>query len=125
MSLPTGRESRPDDSQLLPSILGRKHLQVPLSFTKRISSKQPNMCFGSSNKDPQWWGYLDDGKGWTARPKSEYMTSPDYNRDLRRQLRQEKKDAAAARLATVREQNKARAGMPAGLSAQPPQYTEK
>ncbi|KAF4967248.1 hypothetical protein FSARC_5160 [Fusarium sarcochroum] len=35
--------------------------------------------------DPYWWGYLDDGKGWTARPKSQYMSDPSYNKKLRRQ----------------------------------------
>ncbi len=49
------------------------------------------MCFGSGDKDPQWWGYLDDGKGWTARPKSQYMASPDYNKDLRRAQREQRK----------------------------------
>lgn len=52
----------------------------------------------SMSGDYQMWGYLDDGKGWTARPKSEYMTSPDYNKELRHQLRAERKTAAAERL---------------------------
>jgi len=45
----------------------------------------------SMKGDYLMWGYLDDGKGWTARPKSEYMTSPDYNRELRHQMRAERK----------------------------------
>lgn len=51
------------------------------------------MCFGSKDKDydPYWWGYIDDGQGWTARRKSEYMKTPEYNKELRRQLRQERK----------------------------------
>lgn len=50
------------------------------------------MCFGSSkNEDPYWWGYIDDGQGWTARRKSEYMKSPDYNKDLPRQMRRDRK----------------------------------
>jgi len=47
--------------------------------------------FMGTKDDPLWWGYLDDDKGWTARPKSEYMKSPEYNSELRHQLKQEKK----------------------------------
>ncbi|KAF6829383.1 hypothetical protein CMUS01_08172 [Colletotrichum musicola] len=43
----------------------------------------------SKTGDPLWWGYIDDGKGWTARPRSEYMKTPAYNSDLRRQMKQE------------------------------------
>ncbi|KAK0377064.1 hypothetical protein CLIM01_05597 [Colletotrichum limetticola] len=43
----------------------------------------------SKSSDPYWWGYIDDGKGWTARPKSEYMKTPAYNKQLRRQMKQE------------------------------------
>ena len=52
------------------------------------------MCFGSSKdkEDPYWWGYIDDGQGWTTRHKSEYMKTPEYNKDLRRQMRQERKE---------------------------------
>lgn len=50
------------------------------------------MCFGSSkDEDPYWWGYIDDGQGWTARRKSEYMKTPEYNKELRRQLREQRK----------------------------------
>lgn len=50
------------------------------------------MCFGSSkDTDPYWWGYIDDGQGWTARRKSEYMKTPEYNPEIRRQLRQQRK----------------------------------
>ncbi|KAF9879521.1 hypothetical protein CkaCkLH20_03064 [Colletotrichum karsti] len=42
----------------------------------------------SKSGDPQQWGYIDDGKGWTARPRSEYMKTPAYNKQLRRQMRQ-------------------------------------
>ncbi|KAF5027407.1 hypothetical protein F66182_484 [Fusarium sp. NRRL 66182] len=48
--------------------------------------------FSTESGDPYWWGYLDDGKGWTARPKAEYMADPSYNKDLRRQLRQQKRE---------------------------------
>ena len=42
------------------------------------------MCFGGDSKDdPYWWGYIDDGQGWTARRKSEYMKTPAYNKELR------------------------------------------
>jgi len=51
------------------------------------------MCFGSKDSDPYWWGYIDDGQGWTARRKSEYMKTPEYNSQLRHQLRREKKEA--------------------------------
>ena len=42
------------------------------------------MCFGGDTKnknDPLWWGYIDDGK--TARPKSEFIMTPAYNKHLR------------------------------------------
>ncbi len=47
------------------------------------------MCFGgeykNSSSDPLWYGYIDDGKGWNARPKSEYMKTPMYNSEHRGQ----------------------------------------
>ncbi|THC96270.1 hypothetical protein EYZ11_004263 [Aspergillus tanneri] len=50
------------------------------------------MCFGSyKDSDPLWWGYIDDGKGWTARRKSEYMKTPLYNKELRRGMRQQRR----------------------------------
>jgi hypothetical protein len=45
----------------------------------------------SKDGDPLWYGYMPDGKGWTVRPKSVYMTSPDYNSELRRQMKQQRK----------------------------------
>ncbi|OJJ81277.1 uncharacterized protein ASPGLDRAFT_38068 [Aspergillus glaucus CBS 516.65] len=42
--------------------------------------------------DPYWWGYIDDGQGWTARPKSAYMKTPEYNPELRRKLKKERKE---------------------------------
>lgn len=57
-----------------------------------MSIALPEMCFGSSkDEDPYWWGYIDDGQGWTARRKSEYMKTPEYNKELRRQLREQRK----------------------------------
>lgn len=39
--------------------------------------------------------YIDDGRGWTARLKSEYMKMAEYNKDLRQQMRKEKEGAEA------------------------------
>ncbi|KAI6784056.1 uncharacterized protein J7T54_004602 [Emericellopsis cladophorae] len=50
------------------------------------------MCFGGGGEE-QWWGYIDDGKGWTARPKSQYMSTPAYNSDLRRHEKAERRAA--------------------------------
>jgi hypothetical protein len=56
---------------------GSKQIVDPAQFRP----KDPNV------KEPQWWGYVDDGRGWTARPKSEYMATTNYNKDLKRQIR--------------------------------------
>ena len=52
------------------------------------------MCFGSSDKEEHWWGYIDDNQGWTARPKSEYMATPAYNKELRRNEKETRKALA-------------------------------
>lgn len=83
---------------------------LPSTSTPRKTKFPNTTTMGNScsmSGDYQMWGYLDDGKGWTARPKSEYMTSPDYNSDLRRYLRAEKKaerEAAVARYQAQRQQ---------------------
>lgn len=74
-----------------PQLLGRLRPPLHVSATH---TKSANMCFGSSkdtDHDPYWWGYIDDGQGWTARRKSEYMKTPEYNKDLRRQMREQRK----------------------------------
>lgn len=54
------------------------------------------MYFGSSDKEEHWWTYLN-GKGWTAHPRSQYMSSPDYNKDLRRTQRSQHKGRSQLR----------------------------
>lgn len=55
------------------------------------------MCFGSKidNDDPLWWEYIDDGQGWTARPRAVYRKTPEYNKSLQRQLLEERKTKKA------------------------------
>ncbi|KAJ5096330.1 hypothetical protein NUU61_005686 [Penicillium alfredii] len=71
------------------SFLGSKYLPFNTKFLPPHQQQSITMCFGSKDKDsdPYWWGYIDDGQGWTARRKSEYMKTPEYNPELRRQLR--------------------------------------
>ena len=65
----------------------------PYQTRDTILHKIYTMCFGSSKThDPYWWGYIDDGQGWTARPKSAYMKTPEYNPELRRKLKKERKE---------------------------------
>lgn len=49
------------------------------------------MCFGSSDKEDEWYGFIDDGKGWTVRPRSEYEQTPAYNTKLSNQMRRERR----------------------------------
>ena len=54
------------------------------------------MCFGSSSEDEEWWGYIDDGKGWTARPRAEYEQTPAYNSKLTKQMQRERREYGKA-----------------------------
>lgn len=56
------------------------------------------MCFGESSNDPLWYGYIDDGQGWTARPKSEYMKTPEYNKELRREMKAQRRQYGRAKV---------------------------
>jgi hypothetical protein len=49
------------------------------------------MCFGSSDKEEEWYGYIEDGKGWTVRPRSEYEQTPAYNSKLHNQYKRERR----------------------------------
>lgn len=49
------------------------------------------MCFGSSDKEEEWYGYIDDGKGWTVRPRAEYEQTPAYNSKLNNQFKRERR----------------------------------
>ncbi|PLB53961.1 hypothetical protein P170DRAFT_504826 [Aspergillus steynii IBT 23096] len=66
--------------------------QSPRGINSSSANRTYNHVQGESkDSDPYWWGYIDDGQGWTARRKSEYMKTPEYNKELRRQLRRERK----------------------------------
>lgn len=67
----------------------------PLNKRQKQKKKQPCASAPAKTKTittPPGGGYIDDGRGWTARPKSEYMKTPEYNKDLWRQMWKEKKE---------------------------------
>jgi hypothetical protein len=52
------------------------------------------MCFSDksgNDGDEDWYGYIEDGKGWALRPKSEYMQTPAYNNKLHAQYKREQR----------------------------------
>ncbi|KAJ0366891.1 hypothetical protein COL26b_011479 [Colletotrichum chrysophilum] len=63
--------------------------QLSLPKGQKRNTRQIMGSCSSKSGDPYHWGYIDDGKGWTARPRSEYMKTPAYNKHLRRQMREE------------------------------------
>lgn len=54
------------------------------SMSKQHIRIVPNEHGSPLPNEEHWWGYIEDGLGWTARPKSEYMRTPAYNKELRR-----------------------------------------